>query len=182
MATRLNVLLIRPRSADDRVRLDHLVGITLGRPSLELLIIADQPADLPLDAPDRLTIETLRGPLASVAWMAADDLVDQLRRLGHDAVRGRHGGDPDIPTPAGGSLVLMHFDMRGDQDAESVLASLQTLAQSASTPTVSIGGPPGRGVAQAQPRPPSTIQSRSRPAGGDYDLDQLLDRFDHSDL
>ncbi len=177
MSPRLTVLMVRPASADDCDRLDDLVGQTLGRPSLDLLIIADRPSRLDVAAPDRLSLEHVASPLASVAWMSADEMVDELRELGHAAVRGRHAGDPAAPASSPGALTVLHFDMRGVSAAENLVPALESLARRAATPTVSIGGRPGRGVNVGPVSPPVAA---NRPSDGS--LDELLARFDQLDL
>ena len=142
MAVRLPILLIqtRPPDAASERLVDDVIGQLIGSNGMDLILI-DRLNDLPADAIDRLTLESLQGDLAILDWNTAASIGEAWRYLGLSGSRAPHSLDAGAETVKAGERRLYLIDLALAESSEAVLSVLRTIQAGRKVATFSLGLP-----------------------------------------
>ena len=202
MAVRLNVIMVHaPAGTNAAQRLtEAVVGELIGLSGIDLTLI-DQIAQIDPTSTDYLTLDSLSGDVAVLAWRPVAESIRSLSELGFRGSRARHAHDRAGPD-AGRSRSIYGYDLSEFDSPQQVCAALSDLLDARQVRTYSLEGlisdrPPlaakknaadasqgapktsessaPQHLGDASPGPTSTGRSPGKPR---LDLDDLVDQLD----
>ncbi len=200
MAVRLNVIMVHPPASSTAAqRLSAgVVGELIGLSGIDLTLVEPLDQIDPASA-DYLTISSLAGDIALLAWCPVAESIQSLAALGFRGSRAAHTHDPDVVNSEP-SRRIYGYDLRDFDAAEPLRDALQELLGSRQVRTYSLdipipGEPAVRGPAHARVEPSPTAKATEsstsqriddadqggRPAKPPPDLDSLVDQLDGFD-
>jgi hypothetical protein len=204
MANRLTVVMVHPPRGNPAAQnlSAAVVGELIGLPGFDLTLV--EPLDqIQTTSSDHLTLDSLAGDLALLAWQPAATSVQSLDALGIAGTRMRHANDRDAAAAAAGGRRIYAFDLTTFGSAANVCEALRQLLQSTQIRTYSLQGlrptpaakpahsaahsdrSSGKATAAAVPSPPppgdATQSRQDQPVKPPLDLDDLVDQLDSLD-
>ncbi len=205
MAVRLNVIMVHaPAGVAAAQRLtEAVVGELIGFAGIDLTLI-DRIAQVDPTSTDYLTLDSLSGDVAVLAWGPVAESVRSLSELGFDGSRARHAHDRTAPD-AGASRHIYGYDLSEFDSPQQVCAALSDLLAARQVRTYSLAGliserplsvteknadnsrqPAAKTSESSAPRHLGDTSPDPAPAGGSpgkppLDLDKLVDQLDWFD-
>jgi hypothetical protein len=139
--------------------LGRIVNELIGVHGLDLHLIDQFPSTNSVSSePARLSLESINGPIAVLAWYDPEKSFRRWSESGLPGFRSRHQDDLEGPS-TGTGRPLYFFNLCRNKDSEPLLQSLQKIAHSSSIPVVSLGGRPS---SPASPRVVSGADSQTQ--------------------
>jgi hypothetical protein len=140
--------------------LGRIVNELIGAQGLDLRLIDQFPTANSLSSePTRLSLESIDGPIAVLAWYEPEKSFRRWSESGLPGFRSRHQDDPDVLSTVASGRPVYFFNLCRNMDARPLLQSLQKIAHSSSIPVVSLGGLPSN---PASPRVVSGADSQTQ--------------------
>ncbi len=201
MAVRLNVVMVHPpKNSRAAQRLsEQVVGRLIGLAGIDLTLI-DPMDQIQPTSTDCLTLTSLSGDVALLAWQPIGEVIRSLDGLGFDGSRARHAHDLEAPV-ANSSRRVYCYDLRAFDDSHQLCVALQKLLDSRQVRTFSLGlsatqplpGATKSPAAARQPAPEASasadrpcVEDAAAPSAGSpskppLDLDDLVNQLDWFD-